>query len=101
VINTTKIKAVGERHGSELEIEAFQEDGSIIIEVNGDHDEYHQDIFNALMDEAPALGGTYYPPAGSMLCALSVLRYTFFDETPDIEVEGDIGTIPHEDGVIY
>ena len=56
------------------------------------------------MKDAPAIGGTFWPANNSMLAAYSVLESSFFDQKPtEIEVEGDIGTIPTEDreNIVY
>lgn len=93
-----RIKAKGKYLGNEREVEVHMEDGSPIIETDYGFDERMQERFNELLKDAPAIGGTYYPDSNSMLAALSVLESAFFDEKPtEIEVEGDIGTIPTED----
>lgn len=97
-----KITAKGKYLGVERQVECFPEDGSIVIELDGEFDEAAQTDFNSLLKTAPAMGGTYYPPEDSMLAAFSVLQSTFFDDSSvELEVEGDIGSIPYEEGVIY
>ncbi len=99
-----KIIATGKRFGVSQTIECFMEDGAPIIEVNGEYDETIQEYFNHLMETPPAIGGTYYPPQGSMLAAHSVLEFAFFDDrNVIIKVEGDIGEIPVYDGedIVY
>ncbi|MDD2212449.1 MAG: hypothetical protein PHV56_05710 [Clostridia bacterium] len=75
----------------------------MIVELNGEFDEAAQKYFNTLLITAPVMRGTYYPPVDSMLAAYSVLENTFFDDGSKIAIkaEGDIGTIPYEDGVVY
>lgn len=99
----SKITAKGKRNNIYKEVECFMEDGSIIVEVNGEFDEDVQSQFDHLLKNAPAVGGTYHPPANSMLAALAVLESAFFDSLPEIQIEGDIGEIPTYDieGVVY
>jgi hypothetical protein len=99
----SKITAKGKYLGSKITVECFPEDGSIVIELDGQYDKLIQDRFNKLLKIAPVMGGTYYPPEDSMLAAYSVLESTFFDDGSQVEikVEGDIGSIPYEDGVVY
>ena len=94
-----KIIAKGIFRGVECEVEVVSELGSIVIMVNGEHDDNVQAIFDKLLKISPALGGTYYPPENSMLSAYSVLVHTFFDSVnmSDISIIGDIGTIPTYD----
>lgn len=57
-----------------------------------------------ILDESesvPPIGGTYYPEKSTMLAIKSVLETIFFDELFDIDVTGDIGTIPYEKNMIY
>ncbi|HHV35560.1 MAG TPA: hypothetical protein GXX59_08280 [Syntrophomonadaceae bacterium] len=99
-----KITATGKRFGVSQTVECFMEDGAPVIEANGEYDEATQEHFNRLMETPPAIGGTYYPPQGSMLAAHSVLEFTFFDDrNVTVKVEGDIGEIPvyDEEGIVY
>lgn len=101
----SKIIAKGLYLGRECIVECFLEDGFPIIELDGEYDEQVQNRFNELLKEAPALGGTYYPPENSLLAAYSVLESVFFDDgsIPTIEAVGDIGKIPTYDieGIVY
>jgi hypothetical protein len=101
----SKIIAKGLYLGRECIVECFLEDGFPIIELDGEYDEQVQNRFNELLKEAPALGGTYYPPENSLLAAYSVLENTFFDEGSAVEIktEGNIGKIPIYDGddIVY
>lgn len=89
-----KIIAKGKYLGSDCIVECFIEDGSLIIEVNGEFNQEAQNDFEEKLKTCPAMGGTYHPPENSMLAGYSVLESTFFDATPEIEVDGDIGEIP-------
>lgn len=94
----TKITAEGIRSGLPVLVEVYKMDGSPVQnKVDGEHSEE----FNDLIQDPPAMAGTYYPDPGSMLAALAVLQGDYFDEDPEIEVDGDIGTIPYVPGRIY
>ena len=57
--------------------------------------------FREELNKCHAVGGTYYTLPKSMINALNVLRYYFFDGMPEIQVEGDIGEIPDEKDMVY
>lgn len=92
-----RIKATGIFRGLEVEVECFLEDGTPIIEVEGEFSPQIQDEFEELLSLAGPLGGNYWPPADSMLAAHDVLSRLFFTGKPELVVEGDIGEIPRED----
>ena len=73
--------------------------------IDGEYDETIQNKFNQLLKEAPAIGGTYYPPENSLLAAYNVLESIFFDDNSSVEIktEGDIGKIPtyEIDDIVY
>ena len=101
----SKLYAKGIYMGVERQVKVILEDGFPIIELDGEYDELVQTKFNALLKEAPAIGGTYHPPENSLLAAHGVLELMFFDEgsTSEIVVVGDIGLIPTYDveGIVY
>ena len=54
-----------------------------------------------LLEEPEPIGGTYYPEKYEPLNVYYTLKDRYFDKLLEIEVEGDLGTIPFEKGVIY
>ena len=69
---------------------------------NSQEDKLLEDELLELLETPKSIGGTYYPPADSLLNAMNILQYHFFDEpTDEITVEGDIDEIPFEEGKIY
>lgn len=98
-----KIIAKGKLHGNETTVECFIENGSPVIEIDGESNPRMQEIFEAALKNPRPLGGTYYPPVDSLLAALSVMESQFFDNEPEITVEGNIGTIPtyNVEGIVY
>ena len=97
----TRIIATGKYLNSEITVEVENDGSTLVLTMYGDEVSHLQEHFEECISEQPAMGGTYYPEPDSMLCAFNVLQNTFFDSTPEIIIEGDIGEIPHEDGVIY
>ena len=97
----TRIIATGKYLNSEITVEVENDGGTLLLTMYGDEIPHLQEHFEECISKQPAMGGTYYPEPDSMLCAFNVLQNTFFDSTPEITIEGDIGEIPHEDGIIY
>ena len=93
-----KIIAKGKKYGFKLIVEF--ELGKVLF--NGKKDELLEDELLELLEKPKSIGGTYYPPVDSLLNAMNILQYHFFDESTDeITVEGEIEQIPYEDGKIY
>lgn len=71
--------------------------GNITVFFNGSEDDGLLAILNDTAENAPPMGGTFYPEPGTMLFYYNALKHM----PGAVSVEGDIGEIPHEDGVIY
>jgi len=97
----SKVTAIGRMYGVYTEVEVSLEDGKPIIKVDGYPDEYWQRQFDELLDRAPPMGGTYYPPMHSLLAVYNVVKNALFDEQPEIAVEGELEQIPFEKGKVY
>lgn len=54
-----------------------------------------------LLANPEPIGGTYWPEKYEPLNVYFTLKDRYFDKLISIEVEGDLGTIPFEKGVIY
>lgn len=64
---------------------------------------YEKRFAYAIKWQRPIANG-WVPPGGSMIEAWNALRGGFFDAEPEIDIEGDIGTIPQEEddtGIVY
>lgn len=96
-----KIIATGVYCGHRITVEATLEDGTIVIQADEQEVPEIQKRFDELVKVQPAMGGTFFPGDDSLLSAYNVLQNTFFDTLEDISVEGDIGEIPMEEGVVY
>ena len=93
-----KIIAKGKKHGFIMTVEF--EPNKVLF--NSQEDKLLEDELLELLETPKSIGGTYYPPADSLLNAMNILQYHFFDEpTDEITVEGDIDEIPFEEGKIY
>lgn len=56
---------------------------------------------DSLLETPQSIGGTYYPDKYEPLNVYFTLKDRYFDKLTSIEVEGDLGTIPFEEGTIY
>lgn len=96
-----KVIASGIYCGSKITVEAVVEDGTLVILMDEKEVPDLQKRFDELVKVQPAMGGTYFPDEDSLLAAYNVLQHTFFDTLEEISVEGDIGEIPNEEGMVY
>ena len=93
----TRIIAKGVKDGKPLTV--VWEDGDMYFNV--DQDYFLQDELERLLEKPRAVGGTYHPPKDSPMNAWNILKQYFFDSPVEVEIDGDIGEIPYEEGVIY
>lgn len=96
-----KVIASGIYCGNRITVEAVVEDGTLLILMDEKEVPELQKRFDELVKVQPAMGGTYFPDENSLLAAYNVLQHTFFDALKKISVEGDIGEIPNEKGMVY
>lgn len=88
--------------GSEvMTVICSEDDGQITVTFNGQKDNFLKEILESRMDVAPAMGGTYYPEEGTMLAYYNILNTVFFSKVIEMQVVGDIGQIPYEDGIVF
>ena len=89
-------KIIAKRKDSTVTVE--EKDGTITVLFDGVVDSYMQYLLDRDGENAPPMGGTFYPDHGTMLFYYNTLKHL----SDTVSVEGDIGEIPHEeDGVIY
>ena len=97
-----KITAAGSYGTGFVKVVCEGVDGNYRLIFNGKE---NVDLETALRMElltSHPVGGTYYPPEDSLLNVFAVLSWYFFrTKRPFMEIEGDIGRIPYEDGMIY
>lgn len=82
--------------------------GDIVVTITGDEsvkaistgDKYLDSVFwKSIKEGEGSLANNYHPEKGSMLQAYAFCRTLFREK--DISVNGDIGEIDSEEGVIY
>jgi hypothetical protein len=95
------IKAVGKISGVKITVHCKDIGGEIHVLFNGQENIAHESRFRKELSMNHVVAGSYVPDIDSMLNALEVLKHWFFDSAPEIIIEGDIGEIPYEDGVVY
>lgn len=91
------ISAQGKINSIEYSIYCYEKDKELVIETD---DKIKEKFLECLKNPRP-MGGTYIPKENSLLGAYNVIENMIFDDVPVIEISGDIGQIPHEEGIIY
>lgn len=79
-----------------------EKDGRITVFLNGKQDDELKNLLDGLAVYSPPMGGTFYTEPGTMLAYYNL--YTHGDLSHDnakVTVEGDIGEMPCENGLIY
>lgn len=70
--------------------------------ITVDADAFTKERLKCYMNNIPKIGGTFIPDKNSILAYYSIFLYSdFFSKSPNIEIEGDLPTLPYEEGVIY
>lgn len=87
--------------GDGITVTVEEHEGAIRILFDGEEDDFMLDKLNQDVIYAPPMGGTFYPEPGTMLAYYNALGAVFFNELEEINVTGDIGEMPCEDGLIY
>lgn len=92
----------GKKYGKVFDVACKCQDGKKpIFYFNGEKNKYcEQLIFEELKERYP-VGGTYYPEENETLNVYNVLENYFFDTRVKVTIEGDMPTLPYEEGVIY
>lgn len=96
-----KVTATGIYLENRISVEAFKEDGSILLLVDGLEQKEIQNDFGQKLLNAPAIGGTFYPEPDTLLAAYTVLERNFFDKLEKIDVQGELEEIPNGENTIY
>jgi len=98
----SRITARGTRWGNNYEVSVTQDENDIITVLFNGHE---QDILRKGLEKesefTPPMANNYHPEPGTMLAFYYAFETSYFDELESLHVEGDIGTIPYEDGVLY
>ena len=100
-LSVAKIITKGKWGSEVMTVMCSEDDGQITVTFNGQKDNFLKEILESRMDVAPAMGGTYYPEEGTMLAYYNILNTVFFSKVIEMQVVGDIGQIPYEDGIVF
>ena len=93
-----KIVAKGKKHGFKVTVEF--EPNKVLF--NSREDKFLEDELLEMLENPKSIGGTYYPPVDSLLNAMNILQFHFFDEVAEeVTVEGEIEEIPCEKDMVY
>lgn len=101
----TKIKAKGIFEGMAVEIIVSKVNNTPKI-VYSDiyYDDFYQELmetrFSEIMKDGATLAEAYVEP-DTMLAAYLNLKKGFFDNVPELEIEGELETIYGEEGKVY
>lgn len=98
----TLITAKGKVNGREFTVHCKMIDGEVCTLFNRQEHPLLEQRFRDELEKRYPVAGTFYPEVESLTNALEVLRYHFFDDEPEITVDGVIKeTIPYKPGRIY
>ena len=103
----SKIIAVGNIFGrkEKIEITVEKERLMIVCKTYELTEELKKELDSRLercIKTSSPVGGTYYPPENTLLAAYLGLQNNFFEsEDIEIKVDGELESIPYEDGIIY
>ena len=97
MIQIAKIIADGNTDFGRIKVVVEGQEKVESIEAN---DEYMKDILKkGIKDAKGKMANGYHPEADTMLQAYALCLMFFIED--DISIEGDIGEIPYEPGVVY
>jgi hypothetical protein len=100
-----KLKAIGKfrNRKTTVEIEVKQNAFSFLFNGNPNNPLMKLQLEELLKEGKPMMG-SYLPPEHSMNNAWNVLKYYFFDDPRDVEIEiteGELEEVESEEGVVY
>lgn len=96
-----KITANGTFHGVMTEVTCTDGEDGLVIDFDDQENGQMESIFRRELGKGHAMGGSFHPERESMLNALNVIRHYFFDDEPEIQIDGDIGEIPTDPDSIF
>ena len=96
------IIAVGNLFGKETEIICVEtDDEEHIFLIDRGEDKTVEKIIKDKMKKVYPIAGTFVPDEHSMLNIKNVLEFHIFEKLISLDVHGDIGELPFEEGKIY
>ena len=92
-----KIRAIAREYGDDIYVEIIGDENVESIESN---EPYFKDRISEMIKKGEGrIANSYHPEPNTMLQAYAALCTVFGEK--DVKVEGEIGQIPYEPGVIY
>lgn len=95
------IKATGTFENRPLTVSCVENEKDLIFLFDNHFDSVKEKRIKEEMKKRHIIAGSFSPEEHSMLNVKNVLEFYFFDKLVSLEVEGDIGELPFEEGVIY
>lgn len=96
-----KITAEGKRFGQTVLVEVEEKDGDIDVLFDGMQDALEEEYFMELLERRFPVAGTFIPDVDSVLNVANVLENYYFDAFTAVDIDGDVPTMPSEEGVVY
>ena len=95
------IRATGTFENKPLTVSCVEDGKDLVFLFNNHFDSVKEKRIKDEMKKRHIIAGSFSPEEHSMLNIKNVLEFYFFDELVSLEVEGDIGELPYEEGVVY
>lgn len=95
------IRATGTFENKPLTVSCVEDGKDLVFLFNNYFDSVKEKQIKDEMKKRHIIAGSFSPEEHSMLNIKNVLEFYFFDEFVSLEVEGDIGELPYEEGVVY
>lgn len=96
-----KVTATGEFSKRKQTVTVIKDSDKLTVLFDGVEDELSKNVLDKQGGIAPGLGNHCHPDEGTALFYYNILNTVYFDKLEKIEVEGELETIPYEEGVIY
>lgn len=101
VVNMFQIIATGKREGSNITVICGEHKDELYFFFNNQEDDVLEKVIRSEMKQKHPVAGTYIPKEDEPINLKNVLEFYFFDKLKSIEISGDIGELPFEEGRIY
>ena len=96
------LRAKGTKDGRAVSVMCECQDGKKPeFLFNGEKSWYYELLLSEKLKEQNPIAGTYFPKEDEPLNIYNVLEYFFFDKQTKVAVEGNMPTLPYEEGVVY
>lgn len=96
-----QIIASGTRQGTHITVVCGEHENEVYFFFNNHIDVNLEKIIKAELKKKHLVAGSYVPREHEPINLKNVLEFYFFDNLTSIEVIGDIGELPFEEGIVY